>query len=582
MKSVIVLAFANDRDEYLEMITRERKNIFKALQNHHDKGFVQVHKEENTSLEDIFNLFNRYHDRIVIFHYGGHANSTHLQLETPSGESKLAYAQGLAQLMGKEKQLQLVFLNGCATFKQVELLISAGVRAVIATSVPIDDKMATEFAEKFYEKLASQATIEEAFEFAKALITTGYGLSKDINLYRDLGWKGKDRTAKDEIVWGLYTNETSPEVLEWKLPETIPGPIIRVNSTDATTASAKVNTQLVETLINEIAQHSIKVRRLVEDSQESDEIDIRDIQQAIIDSFPVPVGEQLRRLFSGMIIDNDRLRQLVVTYESIIELIGFIMLSQLWEVRFKNHEIVIANDYLQELSGLFALDAENHRQFNYVKLIRTIAGIFKENKIEYFLEELSTLEDNFQAEDEFYKAHLFMEKMKTATFADQVKANEIENFCLEAEKHLGTILARLSFIVKYKLTTIKKIEIIKFRHKEPKYSHKKVIQDKTTAGLAEQTFQHDSFTEHNAVILLKNVKDVDQYLSLSPFIIDKNALQPHSKGISLLYFYSFQDTSGNNIFYKSFKKEDQAFTVSVKTYKEITGQFSDFKQDVLK
>jgi hypothetical protein len=345
MKPVIVLAFSNDRDEYLEMITRERKNIFKTLQNHHDKGFVQVHKEENTSVEDIFELFNRYQDQIVIFHYGGHANGTHLQLETDAGESQLANALGLAQLMGQQKQLQLVFLNGCATLKQVEILLSSGVRAVIATSVPIDDKMATEFAEQFYEKLAGQATIEKAFEFAKAFITTRYGPSKEINLYRDLSWKGKEKAAKDEIAWGLYTNETSPEVLEWKLPETIPGPIIRPGSSDAYTGSAKVNTQLVETLINEIAQHSVKVRRLVEDSQESDEIDIRDIQQAIIDSFPVPVGEQLRRLFSGMIIDVDRLRQLVVTYESIIELICFIMLSQLWEVRFKNPEIVITNDY---------------------------------------------------------------------------------------------------------------------------------------------------------------------------------------------------------------------------------------------
>jgi hypothetical protein len=582
MKPVIVLAFSNDRDEYLDMITRERKNIFKTLQNHHDKGFVQVHKEESTSIEDIFQLFNRYQDRIVIFHYGGHANSTHLQLEATGGESQLAYARGLAQLMGQQIQLQLVFLNGCATFKQVELLLSSGVRAVIATSVPIDDKIATEFAEQFYEKLAGQATIEKAFEFAKAFITASYGPSKEINLYRDLSWKGKERAAKDEIAWGLYNNQTSPEVLEWKLPETIPGPIIRPGTSDAYTDSAKINTQLAETLINEIAQHSVKARRIMEDSQESDEIDIRDIQQAIIDCFPVPVGEQLRRLFSGMIIDVDRLRQLVVTYESIIELICFIMLSQLWEVRFKNPGIVIANDYLQELKGLFALDAENHRQFNYVKLIRAIAGIFKENKIKYFLEELSTLEDKFQAEDEFYKAHLFMEKMKTATYEDKVKANEIESFCLEAEKHLGTILARLSFIVKYKLTTIKKIEIIKFRHKEPIYSHKKVIQDKTTAGLAEQTFKHDSFTEHNAVILLKSVKNVADYLSLSPFIIDKNALVPQSKGVSLLYFYSFQDSSGNNYFYKSFKKEDQAFTVSDTTYKEITGQFSEFKNDVLK
>ena len=107
-KPVIILTFANDSDDYLDMITRERKNIFKILQNHHDEGFVQVHKEENTSVEDIFELFNRYPEQIAIFHYGGHANGTHLQLETSAGESQPADAIGLAQLMGQQKQLQLL------------------------------------------------------------------------------------------------------------------------------------------------------------------------------------------------------------------------------------------------------------------------------------------------------------------------------------------------------------------------------------------------------------------------------------------------------------------------------------------
>lgn len=61
-----------------------------------------------------------------------------------------------------------------------------------------------------------------ANEFAAAFINAAYGPSKPIRLYRDLSWKGKDKEAKNEIPWGLYTNETSPEVLEWKLPAAPP------------------------------------------------------------------------------------------------------------------------------------------------------------------------------------------------------------------------------------------------------------------------------------------------------------------------------------------------------------------------
>ena len=44
----------------------------------------------------------------------------------------LAFSGGLAQLMGIQKELQLVFLNGCATKGQVEQLFAAGIKAVIA------------------------------------------------------------------------------------------------------------------------------------------------------------------------------------------------------------------------------------------------------------------------------------------------------------------------------------------------------------------------------------------------------------------------------------------------------------------
>ena len=41
-------------------------------------------------------------------------------------------------------------------------LLEAGVPAVIATSVPIEDRKAMEFAEQFYAALANRRTIEQA------------------------------------------------------------------------------------------------------------------------------------------------------------------------------------------------------------------------------------------------------------------------------------------------------------------------------------------------------------------------------------------------------------------------------------
>ncbi|UCH94962.1 MAG: CHAT domain-containing protein, partial [Candidatus Aminicenantes bacterium] len=298
MKPIIILAFANDNDAYLPMIVRERKNIFKTLQNYHDKGFVQVHKEESTSIADIFALFNRYSDRIAIFHYGGHANGTHLQLESCEGESQLADAKGLAQLMGQQKDLQLVFLNGCATRKQVDILLSCGVKAVIATSVPIDDKMATEFAEQFYNALASQATLKKAFQIAKAFIMSKYGPSKAINLYssRDISWQGKEEAAKEEVPWGLYRNENAPEVLDWKLPISI----------DLTPEDKKsfprggidpFNFNLVKVLLNEAVLYSNDLKKCKQELEENKLENYPTIQRDVHDIFPTPIGGHLKTLF---------------------------------------------------------------------------------------------------------------------------------------------------------------------------------------------------------------------------------------------------------------------------------------------
>jgi CHAT domain-containing protein len=106
--------------------------------------------------------------QVQIFHYGGHANGSALQLEQGAGNAQVASSTGLAQLLGQQTELKLVFLNGCATQGQVELLLKSGVKAVIATSVPINDMMAVEFAEQFYQSLTNQASIAHSFTTARA------------------------------------------------------------------------------------------------------------------------------------------------------------------------------------------------------------------------------------------------------------------------------------------------------------------------------------------------------------------------------------------------------------------------------
>lgn len=68
--------------------------------------------------------------------------------------------RGLASFLGQQTGLELVFLNGCATQNQAQGLLDANVSTVIATSQAIDDRVAAEFASRFYRSLAGGASIQ--------------------------------------------------------------------------------------------------------------------------------------------------------------------------------------------------------------------------------------------------------------------------------------------------------------------------------------------------------------------------------------------------------------------------------------
>ncbi|MBN1560834.1 CHAT domain-containing protein [candidate division KSB1 bacterium] len=576
LKPVIVLAFANDQDNHLAMIKRERKNIYNALRPFHDKDYIQVEKEENTTIEDFFALFNRYNDRIAIFHYGGHASGNHLQLETPAGAAELAHAGGLAQLMGQQNSLQLIFLNGCATRGQVKLLLDCGARLVIATSVPIEDKMATEFAEQFYAALAVHAGIQGAFRKAKAFINTKYGNEKQVGEFRHLGLQEETALTFD-MPWGLYINDSLADVekaLAWKLPETSAFTVIIRGA--AAGKKEPVNTVLIAELLDAIAKISPEVNRQFERSGQRPAPDQRLIRQVIIDSYPSPVGEQLRKLFADQEISEGRLKQLVVTYETVIELLCFAMLSQLWDARYRDAHLVIAEENAVVLNSFLSLGADNHLSYDYFQLMIAVMDILQKNNIVPYFEAL----DRFAIvqKQDFSQARAFMEEMRREILGGRVAAAEITSFCRQAEKHLAAIMRVFAFLVQYKLTSIKNIDVVKPRHHGPEYQHNCVILDRATAGTLDEPKIYAAFTENNSVVFLKTVDAVDDYLNLSPFIIDENALtdNPNSK----LFIYGYHETADDNFHFRFVNDFDQDLIVSAENYPQITQLFEEFREAV--
>lgn len=213
---VILLAFANASEHsYLAQLKRESailRDIFLPLEQ---SDRCKVIREESVENSDIPRLLAAYPNRFCIFHYGGHADGKQLHFEDRNGR-----VSGLAALLGLQKNMKLVFLNGCNTQEQAKEYISSGIPAVLATTLPVLDSEAVYYAEHFYNALAQSHTLENAFLHAGAALRARSG-AYDGSQEEIIPLRGLDLANHEfrQKPWCLYFDNDRPDVLNWRLPQ---------------------------------------------------------------------------------------------------------------------------------------------------------------------------------------------------------------------------------------------------------------------------------------------------------------------------------------------------------------------------
>lgn len=222
---VIFLAFANDQERgnrYLRLLNAEANNL-RDLWETADTSF-EVVVRQGAGIPGILNTFQdpKYRHRIAIFHFGGHANSYKLLLESAAGKPEAADAGGLAGFLAQQHGLQLVFLNGCETGGQAQGLLDAGVKAVIATDQKIRDDVAVDFALRFYNGLVSNQPLQATFAEAEAAMHTRLGRERT-KAYRDASF---DEVEGQTVgwPWRLHPPDPSEEVATWTLAQATNNP----------------------------------------------------------------------------------------------------------------------------------------------------------------------------------------------------------------------------------------------------------------------------------------------------------------------------------------------------------------------
>ncbi len=222
---VIFLAFANDQvdtTKYLRKLPKELAGIRKELNAARQAGVCEVIERANVTIDDIFDVFQEYRERIAIFHYGGHAGSYHLLLEAHSGKHAKVHSEGLVSFLSKQHGLQLTFINGCCSQLQAEALVNAGIPAVIGTSENIRDDVAQDLAVRFYKGLATKEglTLENAWVEACDLIFTKKG---NDGIRAGGVWHPSEST--DRLPWDIYYNPDAAEsVRKWSLGQAANNP----------------------------------------------------------------------------------------------------------------------------------------------------------------------------------------------------------------------------------------------------------------------------------------------------------------------------------------------------------------------
>ncbi len=215
-KPVIVLVTGNDFDDgtkgFLKGILKEIDAIVETFEKF---GALEIINRGFDDVSSLLDILEEYENRIAILHFAGHSNSNIWQLDGGT-----VYADKLAKFLEHQHSIQLLFLNGCSNEAQVSTFAKAGVPALIATSQPIKDGKALQFALHFYKSLTNQqgsTSLKEAFQKAHEKVEAVIGETYRV-LNNDFRTLDIDK-PKQDWAWGLHPQKG--DAINWKLTDAI-------------------------------------------------------------------------------------------------------------------------------------------------------------------------------------------------------------------------------------------------------------------------------------------------------------------------------------------------------------------------
>jgi len=335
---------------------------------------------------------------------------------------------------------------------------------------------------------------------------------------------------------------------------------------------AATNELLIQKVFQEMLKYKPSMQKmLIADEEEEETLDPRLLGDLIIRNFPWPIGVELRRLFSASTRQLDRMRldQIFKTIERTMQFVSFLMISQLWKDT-KEKKLILPDGFKKEFSDRIAVLSMG----NYTWLIRAIGNLMQEKGVQWFMPEVSESFDK-----KFYAALDFWvpERNEIGHYQINLTNEEIEKRCVEYEEKLSLILEKLAFIAKYKLVSVREIKVIHPKNQEAKFNHLIDLLSSSDSGFKAQELEESKFAESSSVLLMKSLKSFDEYLNLSPLVIDTNAevIDDKEKFDIKKDIFMYTKFRGDQLMYVGTEVTEKCDLRSLHNYGILVDQFKD-------
>jgi len=554
---VIFLAYANSRQNPLSQLEDEYKDVYGILIDNDVHDSYHIHPDPFCTVRTVNDYLDTFSGDIALFNYSGHAGSDKVILDDRAAHAGSIIAQ-LKKSAGTGS-LKLVVLNGCSTMGQVKGLREAGVPAVVATSAPVEDHSALEFARRFYDQLFTKdATIRTAFN--EGLAAAALGGNRDLGSLRQSEEEEGEAVDPDRPVWGLYGDDDVLDSNPFASPP---------KEEEEFVPNVRLFDKLFEVFLEAGNPAVIGVaermkQEIVEDYQKRD---------AVLYSIPFPIAANLSNLVNVQASEKsykDRedykrryLMQVGQLYHTASEFMGFIMIAQLWEIKLKFCELPIPEGLRKMLKDYFYMDADSRKVYDYLPLIQDIRAFVQKTsvlheEIRLFVDEQIILRDILLAGDAFAHACSYLLQLHKEA-REKKKWRNINKKCITAEERLCDFFSELGFLYKYHLTSITQIDILKYRHEEKqktRFKHRIIKLMRPMKNNEERTYTQyfmPTFLDNWGVVLIKSkgeetirdplAREIDldkmEFLNLSLFVVDRIVYEDNTNVPSLHFFKQY-------------------------------------------